>query len=94
MSKIECEYCGDTGIIEGDSDHPEENCRCIGVKRMKLKIKIPEMCIYCQFNKYNIDLSYHECMLFEKKLGDLGDYIPVKCPQCLSKPEIKIEFEE
>lgn len=24
-----CEFCGGTGIVEGDSDHPEAPCSCV-----------------------------------------------------------------
>jgi hypothetical protein len=28
-----CQYCGDTGIVEGDSDHPEIPCSCVHKRR-------------------------------------------------------------
>ncbi len=60
---------------------------------MKHKVVIPETCDDCRFNVFDNDHN-HECVMFERKLGDPGDYCSAKCSQCLAKPEIEIEWEE
>lgn len=57
-----------------------------------IKIKIPENCFNCQLSYLDGD-AYFYCAIFNTRLKEPKHNQLEKCPECLSKAEVEIEYE-